>query len=408
MKKKLLIVVGAGASIEFGMPSVSAVDTLFEKWALGKFALDNQVDSLYSFLKERLSEYYKNQNNNNYVNFEELLYVIFSLSSHLNPLSNNSLKAFLNPINFPKVNRYNKYIAPDQSTFRDLYVSLIDELLNHFREQCIDLNNNKQPELSLLKKFIEKLKDQFEIAIISLNYDNIFLQADPSLDVGFNKYSGAFDKDYFIDSGKWNYLIQLHGSVHFDMKMNEGSMHSISWENNLKASFSQNASGRNEIKTSEGISLPTSSIISGYFKLNQMLRDPFFTYYNKSFNFPRMADSILFIGYGFNDHHLNFSISRLDPNVNQKIVLIDFSSKNQNSMHFRNDSWAGGVCSCLKLNGHNFSFDNYNHPADIQELKKENKFEIYKNDSNPRHVSIWHNGFLSALQNGDKILSQLT
>jgi len=31
--KKLLIIVGAGGSIQFGMPSVADVDTLFERWA---------------------------------------------------------------------------------------------------------------------------------------------------------------------------------------------------------------------------------------------------------------------------------------------------------------------------------------------------------------------------------------
>jgi NAD-dependent SIR2 family protein deacetylase len=31
--KKLLIITGAGASLDFGMPSVAEIDKLFEKWA---------------------------------------------------------------------------------------------------------------------------------------------------------------------------------------------------------------------------------------------------------------------------------------------------------------------------------------------------------------------------------------
>jgi len=39
MKKKVLIVAGAGASVELGMPSVSTIDSLCAKWSKVDYAL---------------------------------------------------------------------------------------------------------------------------------------------------------------------------------------------------------------------------------------------------------------------------------------------------------------------------------------------------------------------------------
>jgi hypothetical protein len=50
MKKKLLIITGAGASIEFGMPSVTDIDALLEAWGIEILPLkDDNTKSLYSW-----------------------------------------------------------------------------------------------------------------------------------------------------------------------------------------------------------------------------------------------------------------------------------------------------------------------------------------------------------------------
>ena len=42
MSKKLLIIVGAGASIDFGMPTVKKIDNLFETWGKEILPLKNR------------------------------------------------------------------------------------------------------------------------------------------------------------------------------------------------------------------------------------------------------------------------------------------------------------------------------------------------------------------------------
>ena len=58
-KKKLLFVVGAGASIDFGMPSVSKIDSLFDIWADKYFTIPSLKTSLYKFLKDTIETSYK-------------------------------------------------------------------------------------------------------------------------------------------------------------------------------------------------------------------------------------------------------------------------------------------------------------------------------------------------------------
>jgi NAD-dependent SIR2 family protein deacetylase len=59
-KKKLMVVVGAGASIELGMPSVNEVDCLFSEWAKEDYLLANDEEkTLYCYIKSEVNRHYK-------------------------------------------------------------------------------------------------------------------------------------------------------------------------------------------------------------------------------------------------------------------------------------------------------------------------------------------------------------
>lgn len=61
-KRKLLIVAGAGATIEFGMPSVAGVDSILIEHSLKWFPLADDLDkNLYSYLKEGLDKYFRSR-----------------------------------------------------------------------------------------------------------------------------------------------------------------------------------------------------------------------------------------------------------------------------------------------------------------------------------------------------------
>lgn len=311
--KKLLIIIGAGASLDFGMPSVRQIDELFEKWAKENFPLlDDPNKSLYTWVKENLHAY-ASQNSQNridaIVNFESLLYTIQSLSAISNDIywkhCNYKLNPFIELKEFPKIRSFRTEKVADGNDFHFLQSFLVDKLLDHMRKKCQTLVKDKTKEIKKLRKFLTSLKNEFEIGFINLNYDNVILTALPDLKTGFNNQTGKFDRDS-LHNPSWNFCYHIHGSVHFDMKGGDRvEMHKILWNKDLTSQFSQNSSGRSSNYTSEGLQHLNSSIIAGLDKTNQLLREPFGPYYMKLDQLVHESDSVLFIGYGFSDLHLN-------------------------------------------------------------------------------------------------------
>ena len=80
-KKKLLIIVGAGASVEFNMPSVSNIDNLFDTWSNQILKIPSQNVSLYSYLQKAVRTYYNSAAKpiKTDTNFEEILYTALNI-----------------------------------------------------------------------------------------------------------------------------------------------------------------------------------------------------------------------------------------------------------------------------------------------------------------------------------------
>lgn len=414
--KKLLIITGAGASIEFGMPSVTTIDILFEKWALEILPLKiNPMESLYSWVKLKLREYVLNNDKNNKIdnilNFENLLFTIQNLynvskDEHWKHF-NNRLKPFIELGEFPEIVRFKKEKVADSSDFHFLHSYLVDKLLEYFREKCKTLEKEKQSELNLLKLFLNSLKEEFEIGFINLNYDNVILTALPDLKTGFENNTGIFNRE-IIHNQEWNFCYHMHGSVYFDMKGGSGvEMHKILWNNDLDSQFCQNSSGRSGNYSSEGLDHLTSNIITGLDKSNQILREPFAQYFMQLDRLIFDADSILFIGYGFNDLHLNnmFPSIRYDEKKSRKVVIIDWASENEDGLNYRNDDWAHGVFTTLPFNGLEMGVGKSSMHQPVNYFKRNKTLEKSSNNKYP--LAIWYNGFLEACKHVDEIKEEL-
>lgn len=411
--KKLLIVIGAGASLEFGMLSVNSIDTLFEDWSKEILLLKNESDkSLYSWVKEKI-RYYVSQNPKNRVeyiiNFESLLYTIQNLASLSNDKNrkhfNNRLMPFIEVNEFPEVIRFGKLKAADGGDFRFLQSYLTDKLLEHFREKCKTLRKEKATELESLSGLFDKLKTEFEIGFVNLNYDNVILTSLPDLETGFDKKTGLFDRAR-LHGSKWNFCYHMHGSVHLDMKGGDGvEMHKILWNHDLNSKFAQNSSGRNGNFTGEGLSHLNSNIIAGLDKANQLLREPFGPYFMKLDQLVYESDAVLFMGYGFNDMHLNrvFPFVRYDENKTRKVVVIDWAADDEDGLNFRHDGWSFGVSSTLPFNA--FEMGDGKSSLPYPAIHYKNK-RIFEKSSNPKYpISVWYNGVLAACDDSNKILN---
>ncbi|MFN4363055.1 SIR2 family protein [Chryseobacterium hispalense] len=415
--KKLLIITGAGASVDFGMPKVSEIDVFFEEWAKDISSLKNNSNkSLYSWVKEKMIDYVEKNKSNRQeqiINFENILYTIQNIYIFLNDKNNDLYKNRLSPFanidvsDIPDIIRFGREKKTEAYDFHFLHSYLVDKLLEYFRDKCKKLEIDKPEELLISKSFFEKLKSKFEIGIANLNYDNVILSSLSDLKTGFNK-QGKFKRS-LLYNGEWYFCYHLHGSVFFDMQGGDDNteMHKICWNNNLNSKFAQNSSGRSGNYTNEGLDHLNSNIIMGLDKTNQLLREPFMSYYMQLDKLIYEADAILFIGYGFNDLHLNntFSFIRYDKEKTRKVVVIDYASDNEDGLSFRSDAWSFGLLQTLPSNAYQMGAETTSLPQPVSFFKKRNILEKSKNKDLP--LAIWYNGFIEACKNPDKILKEL-
>jgi len=411
-KKKLMVVVGAGASIDLGMPSVSEVDSLFTEWSKEGFKLaHDDSESLYSYIRDKVKRHYglnPKKRLRKETNFEEVLYVMLQLSAALSDDNYNlPTNAFFNLKKLPEIQSLQGNKLADGNDFRRLCSLLIDRLTTEFRERCKLSKANNPLNFGEFEKFINQLNNDFDVAFVTLNYDNLITQVCPNLFTGFNKDTGSFEASTVYERDTWGLIYHLHGSVHFDMQGTPLDMHAIKWNPDLNSTFRGNSSGRNSQDNSEGISMPTSVIIAGYGKTNQIQRVPFRTYYSRVDEIADKADALMFMGYGFNDYHLNNSLHTIrNGEVKKPVVILDWASTNQDPMQLRHDEWSYNLCRTIPVNAHDMATRQYRDTApDITDLKANEEFEVSNNPGYP--LSIWYGGFTQACKRYQKIKSEL-
>jgi hypothetical protein len=419
-KKRLLIVMGAGASLDFGLPSVASVAEILSVFAQERYPLLREPGTnLYKYLQQTVAVYWRELLGGREVrtpNFEEVLYAIFALAAvfpggtYLSPLG-----AFVRLNGLPDVSWFgNVSRAVDLHFIRQFGHDLVDAMLEDFRWRCRELGSTKSAELEKFRNFLFALSDEFEISVVTLNYDDVAWRLLPSLETGFNK-NGTFIDERVMFRKSWPCLLHLHGSVHFDMRDDYtgfagfGGLHEIHWQEDLHQQFNQNASGRSSLGTQEGPDFPTSVLVAGYGKTTQIQRRPFRTYYSELERLVAECDTAMFLGYGFGDIHLNMAFERFRNDRRRPVVVIAFA--HDAAMNAQGIEWAVGrqtVTSVLGLfNTHKTSMSSlgYKIPRTVAKLREAQEFEI--SDDNDTPLAIWYNGLLAACENVEKVLARL-
>lgn len=396
------------------MPSVSKIDSLFSQWANDYLKLDDSdVSNLYDWVKKIYRTRLINRKNQEIPdNFENYLYIISQIESLYSEnshwlYSGHRLQPFIKEkVKLPVINHFNKEIRRASSRdFSFLYSYLIDKLLEHFRDLSIRLENEFQQEQDYLKDFFSCLKNEFEIGIFNLNYDNTIIRNLDDLETGFDPETNQLNRELLYKKD-WNFCYHMHGSVHFDMKggTDNTQMHKINWNNDLHSKFSSNSSGRSSNYTSEGVTIKNSSIIAGYNKTNQILKEPFSQYYMSLDRKIYETDAILLLGYGFADLHLNSQLEfiRFNQKKNRKVVIVDYACDDVESLRLRHDSWSNGLFESLPFNHWDLE---KRSPVSVGYFK--NNLNLERAINPKHHLSIWYNGFLEACKNPDKIITEL-
>jgi len=416
LNRKLLIIAGAGGSVQFGLPSVGEVDKLLDTCASSWYPLDTDVNSnLYRYVRDAVDAYYAQIPKpalRKQANFEEVLYQLYSLVPHYSdPAFTHGANALLQAMKLPDVRMQGRTPAKavDGHTLRHLASVLIDAIVDDFINKSARAAAAKTQEIELLRTFFSALSEEFDIGFITLNYDNIIMQALPGLFTGFDA-SGNFDPLSVVTREDWRFIYHLHGSIHFAMKGTSGDIHRISWEPRTTSNHVVQASGRNTQASLEGMQYPTSPIIAGYGKTVQLLRQPFITYFAQANKLAHEADSLLFLGYGFADPHLNATFSEVRKRRRPAVVVTWGNDDPRHgpiddALAWRMDTWSRNLLSVLPANQTNMSLPGYCVPLSIKEYKEAAECEVSNDDAHP--LAIWYGGMLEACKHPEKILSYL-
>lgn len=403
MKKKLLLVTGAGASIDFGFPSVKCIDKILEDKAeeyvnMPFYKLNSNP---YTYLKEQAGRKFDGSE----FTYEELLYLMELIESSQMPcLSAPTSKLF------PLAPEFCRLYAKCYSGLR---AELIDELLEKIRNHAKTWKNNQDivTNFNKFKHFLlHEIGKDYDISFVTTNYDNILTEIFPDPNTGFDE-NGVFQRAQLYNDLRWNKGIYLHGSVHFDMeKRPSGGLHKIYWKDNLNSRFEHNAFGRSGMYTTEGNQILSSVIIAGLDKTNQILKEPFLQYYMMLDRLAFEADAILFIGYGFNDWHLNsvFSFLGEGGKNTKKIVIIDYKNEydEEDPMELSyTEGWHNRVCRTLPFDYRKLENKRYTSPTTPKDLKEWKELEYSNDDNYP--IAFWYDGLISACDHADKIMDRL-
>ncbi|MDI4665028.1 SIR2 family protein [Xanthobacter autotrophicus] len=413
-KRKLLIVVGAGASIDFGMPSVPVVGDLLRTAAQSEFSLRaDRTSNLYRYIEQQIAEYWRAHvppHLGKTPQFEDVLYAIFGLATAFpSGRYTSALGALIGLRALPELaNPIGSRTQVDGHLVSHLGGAMVDALLDEFRKRCRTLTTDRPEQLRTASAFFAALSEQFEIAVATLNYDDIVFRSFPETETGFDPETGRFEETRILLRSTWPCFLHLHGSVHFDMREGAG-LHDIHWNEDLDGSFQQNAWGRSGLSSPEGAEFPMSSIVAGYGKTTQILRRPFRTYYGELDRLAVGCDAVLFMGYGFGDIHLNMAFERFRNGRRRPAVVIDYAPDSAmtagwiewNEMHQTVTS-AMGV---LETRQKSMRWLGHETPGTVAELKKLKAFELSSDPDTP--LAIWYDGMLGACEHPERVLDML-
>jgi hypothetical protein len=415
MKKKLLVILGAGSSISCGMPSVTQLDELMAQWS-DNWAPFPGASNHYRALRANVESYYRTGNPSvrPILNFEKILGEMIALSHWMRPAPlGDTLRQTACGGAAPPNLAFNSedlwgspapYAATVEVTSQRTH--LLTELARHFRSLCANMDTSDESH-DKYGALARSLSNAFDVGVYNLNYDILALRAWPQAFTGFDT-NGEFDATLVHQRNEWEFAYHLHGSVHHSLNQPLGGER-IVWRSDLSDfdSFVDAPQGHAELTVSEGKELPRTTLVAGGFKLDQLLVEPFHSMHAALVRHVYEADALLIGGYGFGDEHVNRAISnrlarRVPPN-RLPVMILNRAECRTDPVCFRHDEWSHNLQRTLDVPDHFFREPGHEAAPHPHALALRGGFEV----SGPHRVAIWHGGFVEAASHIDRIVEWL-
>lgn len=309
MRPKAVVLLGAGASLDFGLPSTNEV----YKYIIAEFQKEEDSEKhcaleILTTIECKLCEYYKDKSK---VNFESIFHALSMLSAHFFPSDDKTSDSFrfIDKAIVSIQDCFHKYKYEDFSFVEIHYVKFLNKL---FVEKSMEFKNHKN--YCYLKKFFCFLRSDYQTKIFSLNYDDLPLQCYNDLYTGFTN-TGEFDKNIFQHSQDKHTFFQLHGSIHHEYK----NLSQLCWSNKHDGWLS------NFTCRQDGAPFYSHNLITGYDKSDRLQNQPFRTFLNLLEFELSSCETVFIIGYGFNDLHINAILK--DYLKSKKVIFISSQKK---------------------------------------------------------------------------------
>lgn len=448
LKKKLLVLLGAGSSVGQDFPSTSELDKEVAGWA-AEWSTRKPPDPIDSMDQRTRTNFYDRlwANRLDYCaglteeqrsivarrtrpNYERVLGDLHALMNGVLP------KPFGDPILkwIPRADVFRQVgIAPETDQLdqhgsnkvfhavRGQLQALSDRLAERIRgrSNLFDLelsNGHGTAAFAPYRELMGGLAREFDIGVYNLNYDSVALHALPDSFVGFDRRSGDFQAAEVLSRKDWGFLYHLHGSIHHWIKDGSHTMEDdnfgpkIIWQDDLSLQGEDWQDSLYLTTQSDEKRVLLTSLIAGGWKLDQLQEEPFLTLYSCLPRHAHEANAILIGGYGFGDSHINSILrnalrAKANRGKRPPVLVLDFNPGRQPFAH-RVDAWSLALRTALRVPTQSFRIPAQRSERHYTRLPAKLPPRAFER-SNRAPVAIWNGGFTAASKELAKIVAWL-
>ncbi|MCE6978769.1 hypothetical protein EI534_15525 [Pseudomonas frederiksbergensis] len=320
MRKRAVVLFGAGASVEYEVASTFKLTEIIEKAVMtDEWMKHSGGDKAFAWVKETLGGYLQSPDD---VQFEQIYHCVHELIYYFEPVKGavNEFRPLLNP--FVRING-----EVTEKALRSLAAKMVEIIYSNISASCERCPRSLDP----LVTFISRLRERYVTRIYTTNYDDYPLQAAPDLYTGFDVKPSNEPKRFELNTF-WNKqdvesLFHLHGSVHlsFARPQTGSEIGELFWLDDRALALKYASFSGSDTRRMDGSSILRTSIVTGLDKLSRLQQRPLSHYYSAFAQDVMRADVIFVIGSGLGDLHLNTWLQEArnrSPSV--PIILVDY------------------------------------------------------------------------------------
>lgn len=293
--KRVVVILGAGASVEFGAPATSKLtENIEQRICSDEWMRHQDGDAAFRKIKEMLSTHLTNP-----ANYEQIYHCVHELI-HFFPLSERTVDEY-RPLLMP-------FIQNNSGLSKSSLEALDREMLWAIYQEIFVACKVPKCSLNPFRDFLQRVRERHILRIYSTNHDDFPLQAVEDLYTGFELTTSNFDPEGFW--GRWDCpaIFHLHGSVHMGFgDQNQGhNIDQFVWYEDREEAYRHTklvyASNQ---RRQDGGQVARFPLVTGVDKLSNIQQRPYCYYYAALARDLLEADLIYVIGSGLGDLHIN-------------------------------------------------------------------------------------------------------